>query len=306
MWWQIGPLPKKEAPVTVAPALAPEPMGMLPLAIPEEPTEPFGVMALPDLTRPVTAHGIQRAYAAMLAHYHVAATPAQRTPDRRPIGAQLDKAHAVVTDRARWIIHPDYVEIHSDSGTVYRTRPDFCEGASRTDKRGRRTTICQGFGRAAVGCYHLIAVELLRLAQELDPPVAVLTVADDPAPTLTEIACLCIPGFALMALCGCIRIAQTKASGDDADVVLVLNPAYRTLTLSSGDYSATAPAEPLCGAYIAIPPAAFSALWAAIRPLAMETDSITLTVAIDSTNTGLLTASGGALCVAVPVQASPL
>ena len=293
--------------MTVAPALAPEPIGMIPLAIPEEPTEPFGVMALPDLTRPVTVRGIQRAYAAMLAHYCVAATPAQREPDRRPIGAQLDKAHAVVTDRSRWVIHPEHVEIHSDSGTVYRTRPDFCEGASRTDKRGRRTTICQGFGRAAVGCYHLIAVELLRLAQELDPPVAVLTVADDPAPVpLTEIACLALPGFALMALCGCIRIAQTKASGGDEDVVLVLNPEYRTLTLSSGDYSATAPAEPTSGAYIALPSAAFSALWAGIRPLAMETDSVTLTVAIDATNTGLLTASGGALCVAVPVQASPL
>lgn len=276
----------------------------IPLEIPESPREPFGVTRLPDQHTPVTDRGLRLAFTAMLAHYQVSERKAERPADRRAIGTQLDKAHAVVRSHKRWTITRDHVEIVGESGSVYRTRPDFCEGAPRATRRGS-TTICQGFSRAAVGCYHLIAVELLRLAQELDPPAAALTVAEAaPAPALREIGRAEVDGYALFAVLGHLRVIQTRAQVESVD--LSLTPGSRSLCLAIGEHSGVAPATVTGGAYAAIGAAEFGALWQAIRPVGMELGRAEISIAISEGFVGELRLAGEGLDVAVPVGAVPV
>jgi hypothetical protein len=302
--------------VSLAP---PCPVSAIPLAIPEQPQEPFGVIALPHPAVPVTDEGLQRAYAALLAHYRVPADAAQRDRAVRAIGAQLDKALQLSLDRTRWTIHADEVMIIGSTGDRYHTTPAFCAGPVWLS-RGKPKRACKGSLRAAVGmCVHQLAVELLRLAQELDPPLAILTVADAtathatdavlaPAPTaapaLTEIAAVSLPGWAVFALCGAITIKQKQAVAEE--VQLLLSPNDGLISISSGAYTCSVPAEPDAGAVVVLNPEGFEALWGAVRPAAMATEAVRLTVAVADDYTGTLTAAGGDLQVVVPSAAVPL
>ncbi|PDW03756.1 hypothetical protein [Candidatus Viridilinea mediisalina] len=258
-----------------------------PLAIPEDPQAPFGVIALPDPTLLVTDAGIARAYAALCAHYHVAAAPEEREKAVRPIGAQLDKALALVLDRERWTLHDDHVALLGSEGDRYRTTPAFCEGPAWVS-RGRKMTVCKGSLNARVGmCNHQLAVELLRLAQQLDHPLTPVF-ATDPAPT----ALVALPGWAIFALWGPITIAQRKGADAPESVELLMEESY--LSLTGGGFATTTTCE-LSGAHtlIAIPVEGFQKLWEAIRPHAMETPTLTLAVEISDDTTGILKLQGG-------------
>jgi hypothetical protein len=302
--------------VSLAP---PCPVSAIPLAISEQPQEPFGVIALPHPAVPVTDQGLQRAYAALLAHYRVPTDAAQRDRAVRPIGTQLDKALQLGLDRTRWTIHADEVTIIGSTGDRYRTTPAFCAGPVWLS-RGKPNRACKGSLRAAVGmCVHQLAVELLRLAQELDPPRVMITLADESAiqeidaalaptsaaaPMLSEIAAVTLPGWAVFALCGAITIKQKQAVAEE--VQLLLSPDDGLISISSGAYTCSVPAEPDARAVVVLNPESFEALWGAVHPAAMATKAVRLTVAVADDYTGTLTAAGGNLHVVVPSAAVPL
>ena len=289
-----------------------DPIGAMALDFPEEPTAPFGVIALPGLAAPVTEWGLRLAHTAMLAHFKVAATAAERTKDVRPVGAQLDKALALTLDRSRWTIHTEHVEVIGSQGDLYKVTPAFCEGSAWSNKKGRVSKACRGATRAAVGmCTHQIAIEYLRLAQELDPPVRALTDAD-PAPTtaaapaaastpgLVEIASAELVGWDVYAMLGRLRIKQRREPGD---VDIFFSADDGMLTLSSGAYGATGPATIAGSAYASLSPDEFEELWSGIGDGAKDIPTLTLTVQVDGQNDGMLTVQGGAIDLAVAVRA---
>ncbi len=293
--------------MTTAPIThAHEPIGALALDFPEEPTAPFGVIALPSLAAPVTEWGLKLAHAAMLAHFKVAATPADRVKDVRPVGAQLDKALALTLDRSRWTIHQEHVEVVGSQGDLYKVTPAFCEGSAWSNKKGRVSKACRGATRAAVGmCTHQLAIEYLRLAQELDPPVRALTDAD-PAPTaaahpaLVEIARGELVGWDVYAMLGRLRIKQRREPGD---VDLFFSADDQMITIGSGAHSATGPATITGGAYVSLSPEEFEELWIGVEATAKDIPVMTLTVQVDGQNDGMLTVQGGAIDLAVAVRA---
>jgi hypothetical protein len=284
-----------------------EPVGMMPLAIPEEPGEPFGVIALPDSTVPVTDQGIQRAYAALLAHYKVPADVAERDKDARPIGKQIDYALAIAQDRARWTLHEHYVAITGSKGDHYRVTPGFCEGSTWLNA-GRRTKACKGSIRAAVGmCSHQLTIELLRLAQYLDHPIAALTVVDDPTPepasepapaAPSEILAVELPGWAVFALCGPITVKQKKAEAEDVEILI--SPYDGAVSFASGTYNCTVPATPSANAIVVLGANAFQQLWDAVRVSAMDAESIAFTLVVNEDASGTLTLAGGRVQATVP------
>ncbi|NJM07397.1 hypothetical protein HC891_16250 [Candidatus Gracilibacteria bacterium] len=260
----------------------------------ENPQDPFGVLALPTATTPVTAAGLKAARRALLAHFGVADAPAERSGEQQRIGNQLDKAYQLVLDNTRWTIYEDHVAIVNDTGTIYRTRPDFCEGPQRLS-RGRPTTICPGFARGAVGCYHLLAVEYVRLAQVLDPtPQSPDAATGD---TLVEVAQVTLSGRNLLALTGYIHLVD-PAHTEDINVVFSEGA---SIALYRGDYQVTAPASPNAVAVFALVGSEFADLWSAVRPSAKETPTITLTVLRQSATEGVLTMVGGTLDLAVAI-----
>jgi hypothetical protein len=262
-------------------------------ALDENPCDPFGVLALPTATAPVTAAGLKAARRALLAHFGVADASAERTGEQQGVGKQLDKAYQLVLDSERWSIHEDHVAIINDTGTTYRTRPDFCEGPQRLS-RGRPTTICPGFARGAVGCYHLIAVEYLRLAQVLDP-----TPCDEAATgdTLVEVAQAILSGRDVLALAGYIHLVD-PAHSEDINIVFSEGA---SIALYRGDYQVSAPAQPNAVAVFSLAGSEFADLWSAIRPCAKEIPTITLTVYRSTADEGVLTIVGGALNLAVAI-----
>lgn len=263
-------------------------------AIPEDPTIPFGALELPDPAVPVSAAGLERAYAAMLAYFGVPAAPDDRAADVRAVGKQIDKAYALAADPQRWELTDTCVILHSASGATYHTRPDFCAGPPRGAGR-RETTICPGFSRGAIGCYHQLAVELLRLAQIHASP------AD--AQATTPLTLLELPGFAALALFGAISIVQRNTASDTIDIAF--DAASETLAVAAGGYHATAPAIPAASWYLTLSPTAFGTLWSALKPVALQTEQIAFQLA-HAGETGTLTLTGGALTVAVPVAGCPL
>lgn len=264
------------------------------LEIPEDPATPFGVVALPDPLLPITDEGLARAYSAMLAYFDMPEDQAERKGDKRSVGNQIEKAHTLVRDPLRWEITPDTVIIHSESGSTYRVRPDFCEGPQRIS-RGKPTTICPGFSRGAVGCYHQLAAEMLRLAQVLD------SVAQDTPRPLLE-----LPGFAVLALFGAVSIVQRQLP-TEGDITLNLSAYDGTASLAYGSYNVTVPAALEESWMFNLSPEGFQTLWQAVRPHAMTVDQLALTATLNSdTFSGTLALMGGTITVSVPVTGSQM
>lgn len=194
------------------------------------------------------------------------------------------------------------MEIVGSEGDRYHTTPAFCEGPAWLN-RGRRTRACKGAIRAAVGmCSHQLAVELLRLAQELGQPAAALTVIDEPepvpAPAPSEIVAVELPGWAVFALCGPITIKQKKLGAED--VSILISPGDGIVSLSSGAYHCTVPANPVTGALVVLEADAFAQLWDAVRGAAMETETVSFTIAVREDATGTFTLAGGRIRSVVP------
>jgi hypothetical protein len=202
-----------------------------------------------------------------------------------------------------WTIHPDHVEVVG-SESRYRVTPEFCQGSSWSAKGGKASSICKGSMRAASGmCKHQLAVEYLRLAQELDAPVLALVPTDDPTPALANIARAEILGPELFAILGRIRVKQRKVA--EEDVELLLSAEDQILTVSSGGpYGATSPATVASGAICTLAPAEFADLWSAISgDSAKEALSLTLAIQTDPSGVGLLAVTGPGLNVAVACMA---
>jgi hypothetical protein len=256
------------------------------LEIPEDPANPFGIVALPDPLLPITDEGLARAYSAMLAYFDVPAALEERKADKRSVGNQIEKAYTLVRDPLRWEITPDTVIIHSESGCTYRVRPDFCEGPQRIS-RGKPTTICPGFSRGTVGCYHQLAAEMLRLAQ-------VFASVDHEAPTpIFE-----LPGFAALALFGAVSIALKHAQEDD--ISLSVSAEYGNVSLAYGPYTVTVPAVIEGDWLFNITPQSFQAAWQSIKPHALNAERLAILTDMQG-DTGMLTFAGGAINVSVPV-----
>ncbi|MBX0331420.1 hypothetical protein K2Z83_27590 [Oscillochloris sp. ZM17-4] len=281
------------------------------LPIPVLPTDPFGSLSLPRGGVAVSEWRVRLAHLRMLAYYKVPAAAKERTAQQRPIGNQLDKALAIALDPALWEIHDDHVVIIGSEGDRYRVTPEFCQGFSWSSKGGKASTICKGSMRATSGmCKHQMAVEYLRLAQELEAPQLALVPTDDPSPAiaeedaLTEIARAEIFGPELFAILGRIRVKQRKVAEGDVD--LLLSADDQLVAANSGVYGATTPATIVSGAICSLTAAEFADLWSAINSDAAR-DALSLTMAIqtDSSGSGLLAVTGPGLNVAVACMAMP-
>lgn len=284
--------------------------GTMMLDIPESPRDPFGALVLPRMDVPVTDRGLKLAHAAMMAHFSVTDEAAMKA--KGGVAAQLTKAYAIVLDRTRWEIQESHVIIRNEEGQVYRTTPAFCEGPPWYNPRSRTNTkACKGEMKANVSmCKHQIAIEYLRLAQELDPPILALTDADAaPAevladvPALTQIATVDLPGFAFFSLLGCINVKQKKVAAEQVDILI--SGGENFVCVSSGLYNAQAPVIPQGGAYLSMEPEAFDELWKAICAEGMKTEVLTLSVAIDEEQAGTLTVSGGSINVSIAIMGTP-
>jgi hypothetical protein len=278
----------------------------IPFDIPALLTDPFGSLELPRADVPVSEWGIRQAHLRMLAYYHVPASVAERTPPQRPIGTQLDKALAIALTPERWAIHADHVDVVGSSGDRYQVTPEFCQGSAWSGKGGKRSTICKGSMRAAVGmCTHQLAIEYLRLAQALTTPTLALVPSDDPAPALDEIARAEILGSELFAILGRIRVKQRKVAEEDVELLLSTTDQIVTVN-SGGPYGATSPATVASGAICTLAPAEFADLWSAISgESAKEALSLTLAIQTDPSGVGLLAVSGPGVDVAVACLAMP-
>ncbi|NJO81910.1 MAG: hypothetical protein HC828_03405 [Blastochloris sp.] len=261
-------------------------------AIPEDPTMPFGVVALPNPALPISAEGLRRAYEAMLAHYAIPLERKERHGEVISLGKQIDKAYAVACDTEKWAMHADHVEIRGNSGR-YHTRPDWCESTTSTNAWSK--TACPGQMAGRIGCYHQIAVELLRLAQVCDAPALL--------DTLEPQIRLDLPGFAALAMFGAISIVQKQEPTDEVEIML--DAMSDTISLVAGPYNTSAPANPAASWLLSLSQQSFADLWAALRPDALHAGTLALQVALTD-HTGTLTLTGGAINIAVPVAGYPL
>lgn len=259
----------------------------------ECPSEPFGVLSVPNPQLPVSEAGIATAYQALLKHFGVPARSEDREKDIRPVGSQIDKALALCLDRDRWALHEGHVEIVGSHGDRYRTSPEFCEG-SEWSNRGRKTKVCKGSMRAAVGmCTHQLAIEMLRLAQQY---TEVSTTEADPTALVT------LPGWAVFALWGPLNVVHRKAADAPSDAVELL--VEECLSLSSGGFTTTTTTCAITGVptLITIPSAGFHDLWASLRPVALDIPTLSLAVHLLPDTTGTLTVHGGSFHETVPVS----
>lgn len=273
-----------------------------------DPRQPFGDTAhpLPNMDLPITERGLQLAHELMVAHFGVSAEDMEK--GEPGIALQLIKAYELAKDRSRWTIHADYVQIVGSKGEVYKTKPDFCEGPRWLNPATRKpTTACRGEIKSGIRmCYHQLAAEYLRLAQQLDGAVVALTDTDDAGegPTLMEIASVEVEGrdfFGMIAyLCLTANVEEDSLdllfSGSDENIV----------TVTCGQRSVIGPARVDGGALISVTPQALADLWAILRVKGKNTPLLQLGIYVDEvTCEGVMTVCGEGIDAGIDITGAP-
>lgn len=133
-----------------------------------DPLQPFTAGG-PAVDLPVTADDLTRALSYLLDHY----------PDNDTMAKRAKKAHAALvspdnmdSDQSPWFVEPmGMFAIAGSNGTYYTVTDSECykRGVSKLKAKGsgRTRVYCQGWLYSGHMCYHVVARELVRLAQVL-------------------------------------------------------------------------------------------------------------------------------------------
>lgn len=238
---------------------------------PPSPLELYAGVPLPGHTPSVPA--IARAYAHFRTHYR------PDDPEHRLILDGASRAFTALQERAWCVLDDGTMEIAGSHGdTTYVVSDADCrqKGRTRTDKRTGRTepALCPSFlfsqRRHGGACYHVIARELLRLAQviEANEPSAEPAVAEPYLPFVS------LPGRLLGLAFGIARLPEQTVT---------LDLAAATLTITVGDHAPLHTTRLTCSegqghAQVQLSADAFAELWLPFRPVATSLDLVTLFV----------------------------
>lgn len=217
---------------------------------------------------------IARAYAHFRCHYR------PDDPEHRLILDGASRAFTALQERA-WSVRDDgTMEIAGSRGdTTYVVSDADCrqKGRTRIDKRTGRSepVLCPSFlfsqRRHGGACYHVIARELLRLAQLLE---AGALPAADPATAEALIPFVTIGGRLLGLACGIARLPEER-------VTLTLDTAWLTIAVGEEPLLHTvclACVDGFSSISVQLTAAAFAELWLPFRPVATSLDLVTLFV----------------------------
>lgn len=247
------------------------------------PLELYAGVPLPGHVPGVPA--LARAYAHFRAHYR------PDDPEHRLVLDGASRAFTALQERAWTVLDDGTLEIAGSRGdTTYVVSDADCrqKGHTRTDKRTGRSepVLCPSFlfsqRRHGGACYHVIARELLRLAQVIElsePPAA------EPAAAEPYLPFVSLPGRLLGLAFGIARLPEQTVTLD-LDATL--------LTIAVGDQAAIHTARLTCNegqghAQVQLSADAFAELWLPFRPVATSLPLVTLFV--DLTD-GLVLLSG--------------
>lgn len=216
---------------------------------------------------------LARAYAHFRAHYQPA------DPEHRLILDGAARAFTALQERP-WTVLPDGVlEILGSQGDItYQVSDADCrqKGRTRTDKRTGRSepALCPSFlfsqRRHGGACYHVIARELLRLAQVIE---ASESPSAQPAPAEAEpyLPFVSLPGRLLGLALGIARLPEQ---------LVALTIDGRTLRVTVGDpcvhtawLTCVEGQGQLC---VQLTATTFAELWMAFRPVATSLPLVTL------------------------------
>jgi hypothetical protein len=133
-----------------------------------DPLQPFTAGG-PAVELPVTADDLTRALSYLLDHF----------PDNDTMAKRAKKAHAALVSSAKeeadqltWSVEPNGMFVIAGSNGTYYTVTDsecYKRGVSKPKAKGGGRTLvyCQGWLYSGHMCYHVVARELVRLAQVL-------------------------------------------------------------------------------------------------------------------------------------------
>lgn len=217
---------------------------------------------------------IARAYAHFRSHYR------PDDPEHRLILDGASRAFTALQERAWTVLDDGTMEIAGSRGdTTYVVSDADCrqKGRTRTDRRTSRSepALCPSFlfsqRRHGGACYHVIARELLRLAQLIEAseqPAPAPESADDFIPFVT------LPGRLLGLAFGIARLPEEP-------VTFLLDTLWLTITVG-----AESPLHTVClscaDGYgtigVQLDARAFAALWQPFRPIAASLELVTLFV----------------------------
>jgi hypothetical protein len=212
------------------------------------------------------------------AYVHFRAQYRPDDPEHRLILDGAARAFTALQERP-WTVLPDgTLEMTGSTGEVtYQVSDSMCrqKGRTRTDKRTGRVepALCPSFQfaqrRHGGACYHIIARELLRLAQVIDnpqAPPAQHTAANPDTPFVT------LSGRLLGLACGIARLPEQPVTLIITDTILTLlvgNAAPRHTIRLTGD-------DGHGDARIRLTADAFADLWLPFRPVATSLTLVTL------------------------------
>jgi hypothetical protein len=252
-----------------------------------DPLELFVGAPLPGHVPAVAA--LARAYAHFRSHYRA------DDPEHRLILDGAERAFTAVQERT-WQVLPDgTLEIAGSKDTIYLVDDTDCrqKGRTRFDTRSGRhgPALCPSFQfyqRQHGGmCYHLIARELIRLAQQFDATTTVPSVA---APDTTYLPFVTLAGRLLGLALGIARLPEQpvrlQLDAPRLHVIVGDTEPIHCVTVTGEDGSGQVTVQ--------LDAAAFAALWQPFRPVASQLPLVTLFV--DLTD-GLVLISGDDVAV---------
>jgi hypothetical protein len=239
----------------------------------------------PDSPEPLTFYAgaptpghVPSAVALAQAYVHFRSQYHPDDPEHRLILDGAARAFTALQERP-WTVLPDgTLELAGSTGDVtYQVSDSMCrqKGRTRTDKRTGRVepALCPSFQfaqrRHGGACYHIIARELLRLAQVIDnpqAPPAQHTAANPDTPFVT------LSGRLLGLACGIARLPEQPVTLIITDTILTLlvgNAAPRHTIRLTGD-------DGHGDARIRLTADAFADLWLPFRPVATSLTLVTL------------------------------
>lgn len=242
-------------------------------ALPAEPLELYAGVPLPGHIPGVLA--LARAYAHFRSHYR------PDDPEHRLILDGASRAFTALQERSWSVLADGTLEIAGSRGdTTYLVSDADCrqKGRTRTDKRSGRSepALCPSFlfaqRRHGGACYHVIARELLRLAQLIeltaDAPLP------DAAPADALIPFVTLGGRLLGLAFGIARLPEQA-------VTLALDATWLTVSVGVEPllHTTCLTCDEGCGHItIRLDTATFAELWQPFRPIAASLPLVTLFV----------------------------
>ena len=250
---------------------------------PPDPLTPFAVLGGPTLDIPVADTHMTEAYSRFCRFYG--------NPDHEAIRRGAQKALAAIKQHDRWTVLPTgTLELKGGGSDTYLVSDEDCRKKGLVTRKGG-PVYCPSFrfgqGKHGGQCYHIIARELLRIAQELACQEAeateraerdrlALTSLRLPTDDLdTDLAFVTVAGDELAAVCLLVCRAGKAVRFSATNGDLHIRAGKRSVTLDGQDGMG------VCA--LTVTAADFAALWETLCPVARDIPTIQVFVDLDTT-----------------------